>query len=1013
MSRFRISRLSGATAAITAFLVFHSAAEAQQAPRRVAVGLDLAAPVAPLNKITVPDVNVLGILDGTVDFDSQGIPLNPGADKWPDRFGEPSFNGPITKPGQRTALQQLGKALFWDMQVGGDGIQSCASCHYHAGADNRITNQMSPGIKMTAGGLDVPASKSDKEQDLVYANGVDPQGANGTLIATDFGDTLLGVGLPVSEAALIAAGSTRDGVDGTSGVPSLHNPTAFAGSKPDAGVDVNDVVSSQGVRLGKYEGLSDGPVDAATLAVEDEGFDGFGGFTVHQRADITSPPVETVRRVEPRNSPTTVNAVYHMRNFWDGRADMFFNGVTPLGFRDPDAAVKVKSGDSLVDQKLRIPFSSLASQAVGPIESDFEMVFAGRPHRDLGKKLLATGVVPLAGQTVSCSDSLLGELIACDSAETSKRGLSAKNYKVWIQDIFDARFWNGPPVCTIITTDGNDDEKVMEAPCNSPDPTKVQYTHMEWNFSLFFGLAVQAYEATLTTEQTIVDLLVGGIATGTVTNETRDRRNRVQSTVTVPVTGLPLQGCIAAAALANNAGQQAAATELCIRHYAQWIHPKARAGSQAGATAFPVDADTPIGGCVSGTRGNTTTTLASNGTRTFSLPCGAGSPPNGGLAGTVSDILASVQAIDRGMGRFFAGATGCAICHFNPEFTGATVAALTGFGAAPPPPLPPGQLRRVPLEVPMERMVAFNGAPAVYDAGFYNLGIRPTPEDISLGDQIGGVPLAFSKLAEQIQIFLGAGSDPEAVQVPYEGDKIEVAAAELGIAPTNDIPTGTLFIPTSATDLTPRPWTLALACGPGVVGNGNGNGNNNPIPQCVPNVIPGERLLRNGAFKAQGLRNVKYTGPYFHNGAKLNLSQVVNTYETAGHFTNLNLNNLDAGMRIFDLGPTDTAALIELMETGLTDWRLAHEEDKFDHPEICVPHGHDPATGKTILVGIPAVGSDGNDAPLATFEEIANGAEGHTHDLTADCTVTGVADANGLSLIDVPPAPPPAPPPAS
>src|SRR5262245_62487950 len=35
----------------------------------------------------------------------------------------------------RQAAVTLGKALFWDMQVGSDG-QACASCHFHAGADN-------------------------------------------------------------------------------------------------------------------------------------------------------------------------------------------------------------------------------------------------------------------------------------------------------------------------------------------------------------------------------------------------------------------------------------------------------------------------------------------------------------------------------------------------------------------------------------------------------------------------------------------------------------------------------------------------------------------------------------------------------------------------------------------------------------------------------------------------------------------------------------------------------------
>ena len=35
------------------------------------------------------------------------------------------------------ALVVLGKALFWDMQVGADGRTACATCHFHAGADHR------------------------------------------------------------------------------------------------------------------------------------------------------------------------------------------------------------------------------------------------------------------------------------------------------------------------------------------------------------------------------------------------------------------------------------------------------------------------------------------------------------------------------------------------------------------------------------------------------------------------------------------------------------------------------------------------------------------------------------------------------------------------------------------------------------------------------------------------------------------------------------------------------------
>ena len=46
----------------------------------------------------------------------------------------------------KTAAIALGKALFWDMQVGSDSVQACASCHSKAGADDRTKNQLDPGL---------------------------------------------------------------------------------------------------------------------------------------------------------------------------------------------------------------------------------------------------------------------------------------------------------------------------------------------------------------------------------------------------------------------------------------------------------------------------------------------------------------------------------------------------------------------------------------------------------------------------------------------------------------------------------------------------------------------------------------------------------------------------------------------------------------------------------------------------------------------------------------------------
>src|SRR3954464_1546791 len=43
----------------------------------------------------------------------------------------------------QTALVALGKVLFWDMQAGSDGRTACASCHFHAGADHRLQNELS------------------------------------------------------------------------------------------------------------------------------------------------------------------------------------------------------------------------------------------------------------------------------------------------------------------------------------------------------------------------------------------------------------------------------------------------------------------------------------------------------------------------------------------------------------------------------------------------------------------------------------------------------------------------------------------------------------------------------------------------------------------------------------------------------------------------------------------------------------------------------------------------------
>ncbi|NHA15757.1 cytochrome c peroxidase [Thioalkalivibrio sp. XN279] len=922
-------------AAALVLMAGHGQAYGQAAPRGggggAAVGNAINPDVFPLSLTAVPDINVLGLLDKT----------GTNATAWPWQ--------PITQTGQQTALQALGKALFWDMQVGGDGIQACATCHYHAGADHRKVNQMSPGLR---GG--------DNVHDFIGTNGF--IGANQVLTTGDFagGPDNPGRGLPTSEAALIAVNSIGDAPDGTPG----------SVVKADSTLDVNDVVSSQGIRAGTHDGVSANRVDTATLHDNDNA----QGFTHDFTTNAPGVP-DTVRRVEPRNAPTVLNAVYNHRNFWDGRADSFFNGRNPAGFRDPDARVKVVDGDGIGDELLMLPFSSLASQAVGPTGSEFEMVFEFRTA-DLGKKL--ENAQPLRGQLIDPNDSLLGTGAppGFEIDATYGRGLIG-TYGERIKDIFDDRFWNSAlcldeggevvdcqianPAAGLPDSEGVCvDSTGLTVDCQIDNP--AGYSLLAYNFPLFFGLAVQAYEATLFTEETIVDLIGGGIATGTLTNGA-GRQLR-----TFVVDGQPLEACIVALALNNRAAAQADAEQICAAHYAKFIHPKAHSGTESNLALFPVPAGAPIGGCIRPTD-----------------PFTCETSPN------EANGIATILNVERGLGRWFAGATACSVCHFNPEFNGATVQNITGWGAGPVGVLPPGQVaREVEQPVVAERMITFNGQPAVYDAGFYNIGVRPTPEDIALGADQGGVPLSLSKLME---IFVGGDA------TGYDIEKINTIQGWLTAG-------NVLMIPFSPTDLTPVPWELNIACGAGL---NNPNANNNPGPQCVPQMVRGERLLRNGAFKAQGLRNAFFTGPYLHNGSKMNLRQVLEFYKTAGDFQNLNFHNLDAGMRIFDLGPTDEASVVELMEIGLTDWRVAYEEGKFDHPELCIPNGHDDVTGETILVGLPAVGNGGNARRLQTFEEHLTGSD-HEHDLTDACTVFDLLEGdvvlNGKSVIDVPPAPP-------
>jgi cytochrome c peroxidase len=313
----------------------------------------------------------------------------------------------------RDAAIALGKALFWDMQVGSDGVQACASCHFRAGADPRSKNQLSPGL------AHVP------QPDFNFTS----RGPNAQLTPGDF---------PLTRLA-------------TPGVRGALDPQH----------DSDDAVSSQGVHHG---GTGLDPL----------------GFIVD---DINT------RRVEPRNTPSVINAVFNHRQFWDGRAENVFNGVNHRGDRDPGArVVRVGAGDAPALTRIALVNASLASQAVVPVLSELEMSAPGRTMPDVAARLLDRR--PLARQQVHKSDSVLGPQSRYPAA-----GLAVDSYRDLVRAAFHGTWWSSSKRVEIAT-----DGSVRFSGDPGCEPGARVMSVMEYNFALFFGLSIMMYESTLVSD---------------------------------------------------------------------------------------------------------------------------------------------------------------------------------------------------------------------------------------------------------------------------------------------------------------------------------------------------------------------------------------------------------------------------------------------------------------------------------------------------------------------------------
>jgi len=555
----------------------------------------------------------------------------------------------------REAAVRLGKALFWDQSLGSDGKIACASCHFAAGADARSKNQRSPGL--LAGDSGFFAGK----------------GPNWSQTLAD------------------------------------HPHTAFLDPADRFSERIrndNDVVSSAG-----------------TFFLE------FLGIDPHKTKDLSAPLVDdtfrvgprVTRRVEPRNSPTVIGAAFNISQFWDGRARFLFNGVNPFGSLDRDAHVhrsRVVGGVRTVDPiKIKIAFSSLASQAVGPPLSEFEMSALGRTWADVGRKMLS--LRPLRQQLVHPDDSVLGTVSRWPAQGIDER------YVQLVRAAFNPRWWRAPEWVIEFAPDGSS----SVAPAPSEPLAENQYTLMEANFSLFFGLAIQMYESTLIPDDSKFDRILRGEASPTA-EELLGMR------------------------IFFNMGEDPLVPQgKCV---------ECHSGPLLSGVTFPELLVGGEGGVLEGLVERMDTAVHRAAGSLFLTTAVADLRPGLGLLEfdpRGKDFALEHADSDLAFGLRFPGTEGACderfrfslapidpptVFEIDVEFESTADCVMT-FDLRTRN-LPPGVWRVVSGGVEVAAIEAL--PPVLYDHGFYNIGVRPTEEDFLRGGTALGRPLSWTRLAQ-------------------------------------------------------------------------------------------------------------------------------------------------------------------------------------------------------------------------------------------------------------------------
>jgi cytochrome c peroxidase len=620
----------------------------------------------------------------------------------------------------KAAAIELGKALFWDMQAGSDDTQACASCHFNAGADSRATNDVNPGQAGGDNTFQIGVPFNGKFGTNYHYNPGTPSAGFGGYhdgdfpfrkladvndrfsVIADSNDVSGSAGVFSTKIQSVVVGTIGNGgtiVTGTSGDASSQGGNDADQGSDDAGITrsphgarnpngnrTNSGNKGQGsgkggnAGAGAQVGTSTGSLTSIenTISTPDP---------VFSYPDPSNPnAVINTRKTTGRNTPSVVNAVFNYRNFWDGRAQNECNGANPFGQRDKNShLVVIKDDGSLSNVLVSMKNSALCSQSLGPILSPTEMSADGRDFKQVGKKLLARK--PLAKQMVDPTDSVLGLI-----SNSPSTGINT-TYAALIQKAFLPE-WHSFAKHICVAQDGSTAGTVDPGTASCPAGS-LEYSQMEYNFSLFWGVAIQMYESTLVADQTPMDKYLEQQQSYTLIGDNKANQYTIQlkpgiTPYTISVVGL-------------NPTLDASDQDIYSFDNGQGFI--GGVGVNQGSVNYATGqvtiffSDSPVSQVP------------------IQINYSVGATPM-----TESQLRGLVIFQTKG---------GCIVCHGGPELSNAAVGTVTN--------------------TPIERMIMEDDSARVYDTGFYHIGVRPSAEDAGLAgnDGVAGLPLSNAEYLRQ------------------------------------------------------------------------------------------------------------------------------------------------------------------------------------------------------------------------------------------------------------------------